>query len=213
LAGIGVLTAPVLRALLFWRWPAHWLGTLVLMPCRADALLLGVLAAILRRDPKWSGALASARGPFGAAVFGLLAGVVYLNQYAHEPSDPLMLTFGYSWVALFYVSLLLTALTWPQAILARLLRSPWLRSLGTVAYGAYLFQLGALHAVTGILPASPLGRSPVMAALIALGVTLALAALSWRYFEQPFVRWGHRSAYRLPAEEPAHTGLVRSGGA
>lgn len=52
LIGIGILAAPALRILMFHYWPEKQWATFVLMPCRADALLFGVLAASLVRSSK-----------------------------------------------------------------------------------------------------------------------------------------------------------------
>jgi peptidoglycan/LPS O-acetylase OafA/YrhL len=50
---LGICTAPILRMTLRLIWPDNWTPGYVLMLCRADALLLGVLAAILIRDAQW----------------------------------------------------------------------------------------------------------------------------------------------------------------
>jgi peptidoglycan/LPS O-acetylase OafA/YrhL len=67
----------------------------------------------------------------------------------------------------------------------RLLDMPWIREIGLVSYGAYLFHpvihAGQLLPVVGIHV--DFRRSVTMA--IELGLTLILAELSWRLFERP----------------------------
>jgi peptidoglycan/LPS O-acetylase OafA/YrhL len=53
LISAAIATSPVLRSLIFIFAPHHLLAAFVLMPCRADALLLGVLGAVLVRDLEW----------------------------------------------------------------------------------------------------------------------------------------------------------------
>ncbi len=53
-----------------------------------------------------------------------------------------MKTVGYTWVALFYVAILLFVLTRPNSSLTKVLRMKWLCWLGTLAYGIYLFHHG-----------------------------------------------------------------------
>jgi peptidoglycan/LPS O-acetylase OafA/YrhL len=56
---------------------------------------------------------------------------------------------------------------------------------GERSYGLYLFHVGALRLVHGNIPA--------------LAVTIALAALSYRYLEQPCIRYGRDKPLRLQA--------------
>ena len=52
----------------------------------------------------------------------------------------IMKSVGYTWVALFYVTILLFVLTRPNSSLTKVLRMKWLCWLGTLAYGIYLFH-------------------------------------------------------------------------
>src|SRR5229473_7035726 len=49
----GICLAPLARITIQLIWPRNSFAPFVLMPCRADALLLGVLAAVLIRDNAW----------------------------------------------------------------------------------------------------------------------------------------------------------------
>lgn len=196
LIGLIVL-APILRfiALGVLHLP---LGDYVLLPCRIDALLLGVLCAYALQQPKAREWLRQHR----QALYGLLGmfalGSVVLMWTGVD--SPLASAVGYLWIAGGYSCLLLIVVT---DGFRRLFTNRLLRELGTIAYGVYLFHQG----INGLLHGLILGRPPTLAdapgaaiTLIALIVTLLLAHGSWRFFERRFVEMGHKYMYRSPAE-------------
>jgi len=63
-----------------------------------------------------------------------------------------------------------------------------LRALGRVSYGVYLWHIPLLYALGG--PSGP------RATLLLAGMSIACAALSWRYVEQPFLNTAKRQAQR-----------------
>src|SRR5260370_8388880 len=65
----AIVAAPLLRLFFFHRDPAHLFAWYTLMPCRADALLLGVLGAIAARDPRWRGWLLGNRSYLSLPLF------------------------------------------------------------------------------------------------------------------------------------------------
>jgi len=109
-----------------------------------------------------------------------------------------MVTIGYSWIALFYASCLLLAVTATKGPLYRVLTNPRLMALGTLAYFTYLAHLPIVEAcrrAVGLrFPTSTL-VAPLGAYAIAVALTLLLAKLSWRFFEQPLLRRGHVYRY------------------
>ena len=73
-----------------------------------------------------------------------------------------------------------------------------LRALGIVSYTTYLLHLPVLRIVhftaRGDFPSVGDGTAQAVT-ILALALTLALAALSWRVFEGPILRRGHRVPY------------------
>ncbi len=136
----GIVLAPVLRIVLHSLWPEHYLSWVVMMPCRADALLLGVLGAILLRDPAWTKRIRKNRTALSTALAVLAAGFVVLTKFFPNPYKFGMLSFGLSWLALFYVCTLVYALAFRETWLSRCLRWRWLGWLGSIAYGTYLLH-------------------------------------------------------------------------
>ena len=199
---LGICTAPILRMTIHFFWPDNWVRAFVLMPCRADALLLGVLAAILIRDVRWQERIQGSKLLFPILMAVFSAGIVFLNVESPGPDSPLMLQVGYTWLALSYTLFLLFALTRPNSFMSQALRSKWLGSLGLIAYGTYLFH----QPMQWLLFAYFWGGAPrllnvytLITTLSALVLTLAIARLSWRFFENPLIRFGHRSDYQFAA--------------
>jgi peptidoglycan/LPS O-acetylase OafA/YrhL len=74
---------------------------------------------------------------------------------------------------------------------ARLLRHPLVAHVGVVSYGMYL-----LHQLCFLAVGRVLGRAPDVLAFFLAGtaLTLALATVSYRWFEAPFLRAKARHA-------------------
>jgi peptidoglycan/LPS O-acetylase OafA/YrhL len=195
----GVVAAPALRILFYALWPHHYLSWFVIMPCRADALLLGALGAMAVRDPTWRERLQRNRLAMAGALGVLLAGLYFLTKMVRWPTDVTLLAGGYTWLALFYVSVLLYAVVHSQSWLAGCLRLRWLKWLGAIAYGTYLLHQQVRGTLFGLLwGRDPLNLSlPVfVVSVLALAITLAVCQASWKYFERPLLRIGHRRNYR-----------------
>jgi peptidoglycan/LPS O-acetylase OafA/YrhL len=194
----GLLLAPILRIAAYALWPKYTNAWFVLMPCRADALLFGVLAAITLRDASWRGKLESNRILLRFLLVVLAIGIPLLTQMYYIPYGFPTVSLGFTWIAVFYVLVLVYALTQREGWIARCLRWRWLRWLGTIAYGAYLFHQLILESAFGLI----WGHGPifektpnVLLTLIALAGTLLLCRLSWNYFEKPLIQFGHREDY------------------
>ncbi len=186
---MGIYSAPLLRIGLGLRFHHNWIAPFALMPCRSDALLLGVLAAMLVRDDGWKERLQ--RGNLlPILILAFSVGMAVLSVVAPTPDNPIMQSFGYTWIALFYVNILLYAVNRPASALSCALRTKWLGWLGGIAYGVYL-----LHQMAqGMMFGAVWGREPfidgldsLLTTLAALAVTLGIAQLSWRYLEQPLI--------------------------
>ncbi len=193
LAGI-VVAAPLLRTALL-LWSAHGqFADYVLMPCRADALSLGVLAAIVVRSRHWE-SIQRRRAWLWAAAGVSLAPLIYLSVCQYQWHSPPMVTVGYSLLALFYALMLLLALA--SAGFARVLAIRPLTALGDLAYGTYLLHLPVIEICRRALEKHPIATivpGSLLSAWIGIVVAIFVASLSWHYFEKPLLKLGH--AYR-----------------
>ncbi|MGB9202794.1 MAG: acyltransferase [Terriglobales bacterium] len=190
------VAAPLLRVLLRHVLPNGAYACYVLMPCRADALCLGVLSAMMVWSERgWNLLLEKRKVLYGltAVLFG---GVVLMTYSGYDGASMPMTTFGYSVLALFYAGCLLIAVS-TSAAGPGALRNPALMNLGTLAYCAYLLHVPMIEASRRLLELLHFSRGPAWlpGGLLGVAVTLAIAKLSWKYFEKPLLRRGHRYVY------------------
>ena len=80
--------------------------------------------------------------------------------------------------------------------MARILQAKWLMGLGSIAYGIYLIHILGFSVATVLLPASP--NQGLFAVPLGIVFTVAVAKISWGWFEKPIVRLGHRAVYGNP---------------
>jgi peptidoglycan/LPS O-acetylase OafA/YrhL len=194
----GVVIAPVSRLVLYVLYPAHAIAGVVLMPCRADALLLGVLGAIAVREPHWRDWLERRRRLMLVFLTAMAGGLVALTKYSANPYGLGMLGFGFTYLAIFYLLTILYAVLFRDSRLGGLLRWRWLRWLGSIAFGVYLFHELIRTVFFGLIwsrPPAGMASPEFSVTLVALGVTLALCRLSWKLFEKPLIDIGHRVHY------------------
>jgi peptidoglycan/LPS O-acetylase OafA/YrhL len=195
----GIVAAPALRTLFYFSLFHHATAGFVLMPCRADALLLGVAGALLLRDQEvWS--FLAVRRWFLRGVFALLFfGVGLFNFKGWTMLTMPMTTLGYTWIAMSYLSLLLLVVTDPAGVAGRVLRSRSLVWLGGISYGTYLIHSlirGICFFLLSGHPPRLMNVSDLMVTVIAILLTIMVAQLSWMYFEKPLVKRAHQDAYK-----------------
>jgi peptidoglycan/LPS O-acetylase OafA/YrhL len=191
-----VVMAPVLRTLLRLILPHGDFACYVLMPCRADALCLGVLAAMLVRNQRgWNLLLTKRKGLYGATA-ALFAGVAFMTYKGYAQLSLPMTTIGYSCLAMFYTCCLLIAVSASSGPVQKVLRAGWLMGLGTLAYCSYLVHMPAIEAGRRLLAfrLSP-SAAYLPGSVIGIGFTLIIASLLWRFFEKPLLRRGHMYHY------------------
>jgi peptidoglycan/LPS O-acetylase OafA/YrhL len=193
-----ILAAPAFRVALSSS-PSGAFAAYMLTPCKADALLLGTLCAWMVRQQQITCFLSKQTRVLYVAFAILLLGAAILD-HKYDPLFSLgWQSLGYTWLALLYSCLLLITVTEKNGIITRIVSHPLLRRLGIIAYAVYLFHLGMFGFVHWLM----LGQYPkiqniqdVVVTAIAFVLTLALAQLSWRFFERPLVAKGHTLKYQ-----------------
>jgi peptidoglycan/LPS O-acetylase OafA/YrhL len=200
---LSVVFALLLRIVLFAASGLDPRSTLVLMPARADAFMLGIGAAWLVRDERGARWLVAHRRSLYLLALSLgLVLLVFTKEDWSLDTWP-MSTIGFTVTSFFYSAIVLLAVSDREGPIGRFFNLRPLIASGTIAYGLYLFH----EPVKDLLYLSIDGpKTPHLASwrdaglyLIAFGITAVIARLSWTCFERPFVRLGHRVPYR-PAE-------------
>lgn len=196
--GCIVFGAPLLRTALP-HFLAHGdFATYVLMPCRADALGMGVLAALAFRNAKLTERIRNSCWFLYLLVAFTLAGIAFLTLRSANQYQPPTSTWGLSCLALFYTSILLIAISQPGGILERFLSIPIFRRLGTIAYCTYLVHEILIVAARNLLQErTNFSHAAIwsVGGVLGVGGALVIASFSWRLFEGPLVRRGHKYQY------------------
>jgi len=200
----GVAFAEVLRLLLYFLFPKNSTFYFVLMPYRADALLLGVFGAYAVREPAWRRWLEENHRRFWIPLVALAVGMAIMLKLLPRTGYVLMALGGYTWIAAFFLCGLMYGVLVPESWLSHCLRWGWLRSLGLIAYGTYLFHELALNVFFAVFRSSTphiVSLGDLFLTLAALATTIVFCSLSWKYFEKPLVRIGHRWHYQFEPSE------------
>jgi peptidoglycan/LPS O-acetylase OafA/YrhL len=197
-----VILAPLLRFMLFRYWaPDTYLCT-YLMPCRADALACGMLLAVAWRNARCRQWIDSHAALLRRSLSVLFLGVGGLLWWLVHPVNAVTVTIGLTWLALFYSLLLLVAVSQPAGFIASVMRSRFLGWLGGISYCVYILH-DALnffaHAIFFRAEPQIYTLGGVAVSVLAILATLALASLSWHFFEKPLIKIGHTWSYSSPS--------------
>lgn len=193
-----VIGAPLLRTYVYLHENHPHLNTYLSMPCRADSLAYGALAALLWRRREFRAWVRSHCAALYTLLAVLAAGMAAMWLWFSNPVNKVSQTVGYSWTALFFAVVLVTVLGDTDGMLARVARQRWLGALGRVSYCVYLIHLAVAYFCFGLIlrkiPYIADARSIALAVLCA-GLTYGIALLSWRHFEKPLIQRGHAYSY------------------
>jgi peptidoglycan/LPS O-acetylase OafA/YrhL len=185
-----VLAAPLWRVALGHVTPVAWL----LLPCRLDSLMGGVLIACFARG--------YATSKLTWAALALLA--PSLDVVISLATTGWLQSAYYSVIAFVFAGLILLAVSFPSVQLTILGPVAW---LGIGAYAIYLFHLPTIDVL--ILHNVPFEK----AGMLALPIVLGIAWASWRYIEAPLIMLA-RSTWRYDRPrilfgEPVPVGLQK----
>jgi peptidoglycan/LPS O-acetylase OafA/YrhL len=175
---------------------------------RGDSLLTGALIAVAVRDPTFVALLRANVPVLYAAFIGFLGGAAAISvrnwRWPFAEATP-------TWLAGLYGTFLLLVVIDRQTLVARLLRNRVLVYCGVTSYGLYMFHEPVSGLVHGLLrdgKPSVETAAGCAATLLALVLTLLVAAASYQFFERPFLMWGHKFKHRKAG--PAETALRRT---
>jgi peptidoglycan/LPS O-acetylase OafA/YrhL len=180
-------------AAVFFRYAYHDLNplaALTLLPARMDLLLGGVVLAYAIKHFDLSRHVQMFRVVPLIAVLALLVVVLVSREWLFPILNPTLLSIGFG---SFLLAVLLGA---PEG---RRYRSPVLTYFGQISYALYLVHQpisGLLHGV--LLNGRPdVGSiSEIAVTMLASAVSVAVAAASWKWLEQPILK-------RVPPMKPS----------
>ena len=168
---------------------------------RADSLSAGACVALLLRAVR-NGALNESRldRAFKAALLlsALCLGVIVWRTGALHGTEMrstlLFAAAGYTALAGLSCSLVgLAALhTGERGLLMRTLRLRAAVYIGSISYMIYLIHIPVYVAARNALLRIGHADAALLTSALALALTIALASLSWRYFERPILTWKDR---------------------
>ena len=172
-------------------------------PARADALAIGALFALLLRSPAWRPRFIAAL-PWVGGVSALALAALLLDTHGLNRLNPWMQVYGYTAVAVMAgvvtTRAALAGLRVPGRLWTRILTGT-LTFFGKYSYGIYVVHMPIKVATIALLGAalrrqSTLHPLRVDAIFIAAGTvaSVALALVTWRLIEQPFLSLKDRFA-------------------
>lgn len=204
----GALIAPILRAAVELKY-GFW-AFYVLLPCRMDPLMYGVLGAIIVRSPKLL-AIGRRLRLIGDVLIVLIAYSIWTNFYVSQAAPlradyPFLSTFvndiRYSTFAIMSLLFILRVYFYEPGWLHWVLRTQVLVKAGLISYALYMYH----QVVNGLLHGFIFNQVPRIAswpefalAILVMAISVILAAISYIVMERPIRRLGHRIKYERAA--------------
>ncbi len=186
---LAVFVGSFLFRVLVWTTFPHPLDYWQFLLTRAGELSLGGALAILYRSPRWS---TVERYALPAALASL---AIFILSSLHARTADLtnrdQLLLGLPAITIFCAALIAVALR--PGIVQRLLSAAWLRWIGGLSYGIYVFHVLLSPVFRFLAEAICKGRGgetsvlAVQFVLVLIG-SIAAAWLSFHFFETPFLR-------------------------
>ena len=193
-----ILAVPLMRIIFLLLHANLWLVS-VLMPCRADSLAIGMLAAAYWRKEGSRRWLSAQSGILYGLLVAFFLGVLALWKWSPQAETWGMESIGFTWLAAFYVVILLIVLVRKESLIARLARMGWLREIGKVSYCIYIIHLVVNVICHSLLRRASPGTQDWRGAAVTLFsaiLTFCIARISWKIFEGPLVYFGRSFRYQ-----------------
>jgi peptidoglycan/LPS O-acetylase OafA/YrhL len=177
-----VIVSPILRAVFTPLFATHFpIYSLTIF--RADTLAAGAFIALSEAgDIHWIERyrrVAMAGAAAALVLFGIFSA---LPRFRTGANSILFNSFGYTFSVILFGSTLTYTLGLRQGWLHGILTARPVRYLGRISYTFYLYHLAVLLKVEEHV------HSTILMAAFAFVITVAIAAVSWRFFESPILK-------------------------
>jgi peptidoglycan/LPS O-acetylase OafA/YrhL len=207
---LAILFAPLLRGLLIYKFGEQAAeACYVLLPCRWDSLLLGVVCAFVIRNVNYHEWITHRLR--GLQIFWWLLALssIALLFGSEGRLDPKLGFLGYTLVDAWFASTLLLAVINPHGGLHRGLSLSAFKPIATISYGLYLLQSPMMAVVETCFRFAHLQYAKISwtatgVALVSLAATSVAAIISWKLFESRMIRIGHQHQYQPLTAEKNH---------
>jgi peptidoglycan/LPS O-acetylase OafA/YrhL len=199
---IGCVISSFLVRLGF-MFAGYLLAGYVLTIARMDALAVGALLAIIFREPNCRAILSRWVWPAGV-VSGAVLITIFVWKRGFHVTDNLVLTIGFSALALMFGALVSLSIIVPQDTwLGKRMSHPILGIFGRYSYALYIFHPIVIFAHQELIGKKALpfllgSQLPALGLLIATltGATLVIAWCSWHAYESHFLKLKSLFPYR-----------------
>jgi len=159
-------------------------------------ILLGVLAAHAMHDPRTGRAIAAALGNrWMPPLFMALA--LLVCELA-----PTLRGAPYACLHLCFCLALLAMVINPRGVFSRVLQSRPMFWLGSISYGLYLYHTLAIWVFDRVAESRHWHPAPWLEFAVVTAAAIALAGVSFKYFETPLMRRRHGAPAVLPTPAP-----------
>jgi peptidoglycan/LPS O-acetylase OafA/YrhL len=179
-------------------------------PFRFDTLLVGALIALIYRSVHRERMQRAAQA---ILVFALLSALFAGLYWFHFRTSNVNLVVRHTWlfsvIALFAGALMLRTMI-PGTIPYRIFNLRWLRLIGTVSYGAYVFHDIPHDQYYRLVGHFFHHGAREITAVFGVVMTLALAFFSYHFFESPILRLKERFTSRNAGDVPLADSSDRS---
>lgn len=183
-----------------------WYEAYISLPGRVDCLSLGVLVAILVRDPVALGAARKWRIALDGVILALAYAIAMFQFHGwsaaltgYPLASTATLSLVYTAIALMFALCILRIFLYPASWYSRALTWRPLTMLGMISYGLYMYHQAINGLVHGILFAGvpTIGSwAQLGAAVFAIALAIAVATASYVWIETPIRRQAQRISYR-----------------
>jgi peptidoglycan/LPS O-acetylase OafA/YrhL len=179
-----------------------------LVVCRMDSLLIGGWLALALQGPQ-----RRALARFSKLGFGVLSSVILMmalrKNYFWWWNSRITETFGFTFIALASAALLIMALI-EGSYVQIAFKTRALRWFGRYSYGIYIYHFGTQQLFQSWLLHTQLARSlfsnpgklVVFSATGSFAITIALAWLSYNFYEIHFLKLKRYFSYNRPPRQP-----------
>jgi peptidoglycan/LPS O-acetylase OafA/YrhL len=191
---VVLIAEPVLRAIAT-PFTHSWQPVYYLTPFRIDGLALGSLLALLLEDEQTKDRIRQWTAPaLVVSAVILLGGMAFFPAFRRPANSIVFNSLGYTVVAVASAALICFTLLRENSLLTKIFLWRPLIVLGTISYGVYLY-----HGI--FIQAFDFKGHLLISSLLALAAVIAYCWLSFKFYEQPFIRWAHRSIKGWPATQ------------